>query len=63
MHSSNNFRFPGQYEDQETGLHYNWHKYYEPGIGRYLRADPIGLIAGVNLFRYCANRDALPLIL
>jgi RHS repeat-associated protein len=52
----NNFRFPGQYYDQGTGLHYNWHRYYDPGIGRYLRADPIGLIAGVNLFRYCANR-------
>ena len=53
---TNNFRFPGQYEDKETGLHYNWHRYYDPRIGRYLRADPIGLIAGVNLFRYCANR-------
>jgi len=33
----NNFRFPGQYYDEETCLHYNWHRYYEPGIGRYLR--------------------------
>ena len=36
----NNFRFPGQYYDQETGLHYNYHRYYDPRIGRYLRADP-----------------------
>jgi len=39
----NNFRFPGQYYDEDTGLHYNWHRYYEPGIGRYLRADPLNL--------------------
>jgi len=30
----NNLRFPGQYYDQETGLHYNYHRYYDPGIGR-----------------------------
>ena len=35
----NNFRFPGQYFDQETGLHYNYHRYYDPRTGRYLRAD------------------------
>jgi RHS repeat-associated protein len=36
----NNLRFPGQYYDQETGLHYNWHRYYHPRVGRYLRPDP-----------------------
>ncbi len=36
----NNIRFPGQYEDAETGLHYNYYRYYNPTTGRYLRADP-----------------------
>ena len=40
---ANNFRFPGQYYDQETGLHYNYFRYYSPAIGRYLTPDPIGL--------------------
>jgi len=51
----NHFRLPGQYYDQETGLHYNWHRYYEPGIGRYLRTDPVGLEGGINLFLYAKN--------
>lgn len=39
----NNFRFPGQYYDEETGLHYNWNRYYEPKTGRYLTPDVLNL--------------------
>lgn len=52
---TNNFRFAGQYYDQETGLHYNYHRYYDPAIGRYLTPDPIGLAGGVNLYSYVQN--------
>lgn len=51
----NNLRFPGQYFDHETGLHYNWFRFYEPDVGRYLKIDPLGLADGVNLFAYAAN--------
>jgi RHS repeat-associated protein len=47
-----NLRFPGQYEDNETGLYYNWNRYYSPDEGRYVTADPIGLMGGVNLYGY-----------
>jgi RHS repeat-associated protein len=36
----NNLRFAGQYYDAETGLHYNYHRYYDPKLGRYLKPDP-----------------------
>jgi RHS repeat-associated protein len=47
--------YAGQYYDQETGLHYNYHRYYDPSLGRYLRADPIGLDGGSNPYTYVLN--------
>ena len=49
-------RFRGQYRDEETGLHYNRHRYYDPDLGRYISPDPIGLDGGMNGFTFAANR-------
>ncbi|XYH94178.1 RHS repeat-associated core domain-containing protein [Sorangium sp. So ce1128] len=43
-------RFLGQYADEETGLVYNRHRYYDPEVGRFISPDPIGLEGGVNLY-------------
>ncbi|HCL5079572.1 TPA: RHS repeat-associated core domain-containing protein, partial [Salmonella enterica] len=45
-------RLPGQQYDEESGLHYNRHRYYSPGQGRYITQDPIGLMGGWNLYLY-----------
>ncbi|MCP4269320.1 MAG: hypothetical protein GY777_27745, partial [Candidatus Brocadiaceae bacterium] len=50
---TNNLRFAGQYFDAETGLHYNWNRYYDPETGRYMRVDPVG--EGLNLYLYVQN--------
>jgi len=56
----NPLRFPGQYFDQETGLHYNYYRFYDPSVGRYITSDPIGLLGGVNTYSY---GDQNPLIM
>lgn len=47
-----NLRFPGQYYDKSTGLHYNGFRDYDPSTGRYIESDPIGLAGGINTFGY-----------
>ncbi len=49
------FRWPGQYEDEETGLHYNRFRYYDPESGQYTASDPIGLAGGLRMYSYVAD--------
>ena len=49
------FRLQNQYFDEETGLHYNLMRYYEPEAGRFVNQDPIKLIGGDNLYQFAPN--------
>ncbi|WP_024805990.1 putative T7SS-secreted protein [Nocardia sp. BMG51109] len=48
-------RFPGQFHDPETGLHYNLHRVYDPAVGRFLTQDPLGLAPAPNPAAYPHN--------
>jgi RHS repeat-associated protein len=48
-------RFPGQWFQLETGLHYNWNRHYDPTIGRFTQADPLGFVNGPSVFAYAAS--------
>jgi RHS repeat-associated protein len=50
-----NLRYPGQMYDSESGLHYNYFRDYEPGTGRYVQSDPIGLAGGVSSYGYVGS--------
>ena len=52
------FRLQNQYADRETGLHYNFFRYYEPDAGRFVNQDPIGLMGGSNFYNYSPNVQA-----
>ena len=49
------FRLQNQYADRETGLHYNFFRYYEPDAGRFVNQDPIGLWGGENFYIFARN--------
>ncbi len=57
--AGNDVRFPGQLRDDESGLYYNWHRYYSPELGRYYQSDPIGLEGGVNQYAYAYGSPIL----
>ena len=49
------FRLQNQYADRETGLHYNFFRYYEPDAERFVNQDPIGLEGGDNIYLFSPN--------
>ncbi|AZD73465.1 RHS repeat-associated core domain-containing protein [Pseudomonas chlororaphis] len=52
---ANSVRLQGQYKDDETGLHYNRFRYYDPLVGSFISSDPIGLAGGVSIYKLTSN--------
>lgn len=52
-----NLRFPGQYFDNESNLHYNYYRTYNPKTGKYIQSDPLGLEAGTNTYGYVSGNS------
>ncbi len=48
-------RLPGQWFQAETGLHYNWHRSYDPTLGRYTQPDPLGFVDGPSVYGYAGG--------
>ena len=51
-------RFPGQWYQSESGLHQNWMRDYDPTTGRYVQADPLGLVEGASIYGYALQNPA-----
>jgi RHS repeat-associated protein len=49
-------RLPGQWYQSETGLHYNWHRSYDPTVGRYTQPDPLGFVDGPSVYGYAGGK-------
>jgi RHS repeat-associated protein len=52
-------RFPGQWYQMEAGLHYNWHRHYDPTLGRYTQPDPLGFVDGPNVYAYVKSSPGM----
>jgi RHS repeat-associated protein len=57
--ASLNARFPGQWFQSESGLHYNWHRHYDPSLGSYTQPDPLGFIDGPSVYGYAGGRPQM----
>ncbi|MEO1206472.1 MAG: RHS repeat-associated core domain-containing protein [Pseudomonadota bacterium] len=52
-------RFPGQWFQLEADLHYNWHRHYDPTLGRYTQPDPLGFVDGPSVYAYAKNNPQM----